>query len=62
MTNLYLIMFAACMDAMIPNPQVLQLLPEHHQKYIIEGSAAACREELKSERFMACIEQNKVCE
>lgn len=62
MSDLYLIMFMACMNSMIPSPEMLQLLPEHHRMYIVQGSAAACRKELSSERMMMCIQEPDKCE
>lgn len=61
MVQLYKTLFVLCMQSMIPNQEMVGLLPEHQQAYILKGSMAACYVELESQRMLACAEDPKFC-
>ena len=62
MVEFYSILFAACMQALIPNPHTINMqLPPHQQMYVIKGAMGACRRELATQRILACAEDPDFC-
>lgn len=62
LVTFYQILFVSCMNTLVPNRTVIStLLPPHQQAYILQGATIACKRELRSERMLACTEDQKYC-
>lgn len=61
LVDFYKVAMFACIQALIPNKFTVNNLPDHQQMYIIQGATKACQRELKSERLLACSEDQQYC-
>lgn len=61
MVSLFNLLIASCMYSLVPNYYTIRNLPPHQQMYIIKGATKACNKELKTEKFLACLEDKSYC-
>lgn len=58
MTQLYVIAFKLCIQALIPNPHTVINLPDHQQEYILKAVEVECKKRTEAERLIMCASKN----